>query len=278
MGHIPILSAPSVRERSYGLGWIRTQLPGPLGDVGLNPDLAKEMPTVGKGTSEGPLVIYHQGSITAFLTSVHLIPETKTAIVVLTNALANNDAADWLGQLLVEAVLDNKDKNDYVKLARVSAKNAINKWPKMREELADKRVLGTPVKPLKSYVGSYFNHVGNWYIEIFLDDENLQMCFQGNRKETYSLEHYNYDVFSWLLSHDQDARRGRMWNTDASYYLMSFETDKTEKISGLVWKHDSVVPQGELFVNSDVLDLETTANKTRGDHSNTELVLQDAGS
>jgi hypothetical protein len=27
----------SLLERSYGLGWIRTQLPGTLGAMGLNP-------------------------------------------------------------------------------------------------------------------------------------------------------------------------------------------------------------------------------------------------
>ena len=84
-------------------------LPGPSGTVSP------------KGIDEPELVIYHQKSLTGFLSSVHLIPRTSTVTVVLTNSLAKKDTADWLGQLIVETVLDNPEKNDYVMLARESA-------------------------------------------------------------------------------------------------------------------------------------------------------------
>ena len=40
--------------------------------------------------------------------------------MVLTNSMSNNDAVDWLSQLLLETVLDNPDKNDFVELAKSS--------------------------------------------------------------------------------------------------------------------------------------------------------------
>lgn len=61
-------------ERSYGLGWIRTELPGQLGIIGLNPRYTKSMPVVGKGLDRRVLCIYHQGSTNTFLGSVHLYP------------------------------------------------------------------------------------------------------------------------------------------------------------------------------------------------------------
>lgn len=92
--------------------------------VGLNPMYVEKMPVVGKGLAKPQLCIFHQGSLQSFVSSVHLLPDTNTAIVVLTNSMANNDTADWLGELLLEAVLDNPDKNDYIEIAKSSAKTS----------------------------------------------------------------------------------------------------------------------------------------------------------
>ncbi|KXX77210.1 Beta-lactamase, partial [Madurella mycetomatis] len=51
-----------ILERTYGLGWIRTQLPGELGAIGLNPWLLKKMPVAGQN-SPSRLAIYHQGNL-----------------------------------------------------------------------------------------------------------------------------------------------------------------------------------------------------------------------
>lgn len=116
-GHINLSLASAELERSYALGWIRTMLSGPLGTVGLNPLCVDAMPLVGKGLKEPKMVFHHQGSLIDYLSSIHLVPSIRTAIVVLTNSMSNNDAADWLGQLLIETILNNPDPNDYVALA-----------------------------------------------------------------------------------------------------------------------------------------------------------------
>lgn len=48
-GHVDYLDKPTKLGRSYGLGWVRTELPGALGLVGMNPTYVKRMPHVGKG-------------------------------------------------------------------------------------------------------------------------------------------------------------------------------------------------------------------------------------
>jgi len=74
-------------EVSYGSGWARVQLPGPMGDVGCSPPLIpKGMPMVWKGVAS-QLVMYHQGSVLGTLAIAILIPDTESAIVVLTNSL-----------------------------------------------------------------------------------------------------------------------------------------------------------------------------------------------
>lgn len=59
---------------------------------------------------------------------MHLIPEIHSGVVVLTNSITNNDAADWIGELLLETLLDNPDKNDYLNIARPSAEVLKSLW------------------------------------------------------------------------------------------------------------------------------------------------------
>jgi len=76
--------------------------------------------TSGQNFMGSKLIIYHQGSYPGFLSSVFLIPEHEIAIVVLPNSLAFNDAADWLGQLVLEYALDTPNKTGFVGLAEQS--------------------------------------------------------------------------------------------------------------------------------------------------------------
>jgi hypothetical protein len=53
--------------------------------------------------------------------SVHILPESGTIVVVLANAITKNDTPGWIGQLLVEHLLDYRERNDYVALTKESA-------------------------------------------------------------------------------------------------------------------------------------------------------------
>lgn len=245
--HIALEPEPRHSERSYGLGMVRTELPGSLGIIGLNPMYVDEMPIVGKGLETPQLCIYHQGSIIPYLSSAHLLPGTNTAIVVLTNSMANNDAADWLGQLLLETVLDNPDKNDYVAIAKKSAATSVALWPKMAKELEARREPNTPHKPLIAYVGKYYNIIGDWCIDVY-EDRGLKMCFQGQRDESYWLDHLRYDEFSWLLTRNEDVHRGRFPVVNLDFYILTFRNvNDAGYTDQLIWRHDPDVPSGEIF-------------------------------
>jgi CubicO group peptidase (beta-lactamase class C family) len=252
--HIPLEPDLPKKRKSYGLGWIRTELPNTLGAIGLNPRFMKEMPVVGQGLDKTHQCIYHQGSTNAFLTSVHMLPESHSVIVVLTNSMANNDTADWLGELFLQTVLNvpAEAQNDYVRLAKDSAKRSTALWPEMKCELAEARVPNTQPKDLKEYVGKYWNKVHTYHIEVLCGDEGLLMCFQGEHDQLYELEHYHYDTFSWLLTRDEDVRLGRFPVTRANFYLLDFKGQEgSDDIDRLVWVNDSCVPEGETFVKAD---------------------------
>lgn len=233
---------------SYGLGWVRVRLPCTLGAIGLNHDFVGKMPIVGKGI-EDTTCFYHQGSANSFLSSVHLLPETESGVVVLTNSMAQNDVADWLGELYLETILNNPERNNYVQIAHNSADAALALWPAMREELAKGQEPDTPMRPAQEYVGRYYNKIGNFHIEILKEDERLVMRFQWERKIGYDLTHYHWDTFSWLITHDQDAKLGRFPVTRASFYLIQFRSYRHphKRIDSLIWIHDDKVPEGEPF-------------------------------
>ncbi|KAI4233713.1 MAG: hypothetical protein LQ349_004237 [Xanthoria aureola] len=246
--HVALDPDPVSLERSYALGLIRTMLPGSLGMVGLNPMYVDNMPIVGKGIKTPRLCIYHQGSIVPYLSSAHLLPDTNTAIVVLTNSMANNDAADWLGQLLLETVLDNPDKNDYVAIAKESAAASVALWPAMAKELETRREPNIPQQPLTNYEGKYYNIIGDWCIDVFEAEGILMVCFQGQRDESYPLDHYRPHEFSWLLTRDEDVRRGRFPVVNLDFYILTFRAaDEAGTMHQLIWRHDPAVPSGEIF-------------------------------
>ena len=248
--HIPLSTKPSDRENSYGLAWARTVLPASTGTIGLNPGYVPEMPIIGLGLERPELCMWHQGSNNSFLNAVFLLPEREqTAIVVLSNALANNDAADWVGQLLLETILDVRHPNDYLALAKSSAKTSNALWRTMKVGLEHERIRGTvPSMALEYYVGRYCDRAEIFWLEIEHRGDSLTMCFQGNHQQRYVLEHYHHDTFSWVLTRDENARRGRFPITWPAFYLLNFRAQKgSDEIRELLWVNDEAWEAGEVF-------------------------------
>lgn len=65
--------------------------------------------------------MYHGGIIPGYNTYNVLLPETGSAVVVLTNYQSLNGGVRWIGELLVEALLNNsQNAPDYRNLAKQS--------------------------------------------------------------------------------------------------------------------------------------------------------------
>ena len=119
MSGLTPFAKPFDKNSAYGMGWVRAQLPAILGAVGCNPGFVKSIPMAGLGSEE--TIIYHQGSLAGYTSSLFLVPDTESAVVVLSNSISLNDCADWVGQLILEALLDVEERNDYVNYAKESA-------------------------------------------------------------------------------------------------------------------------------------------------------------
>lgn len=171
--------------------------------MGINPMLVTEMPTVGKGIPEKKKVWHHNGSLVGFFSSLRLLPDTDTAIAVLTNSLANNDWADWIGQLLLETILDNPDKNDYIKLTEESVAAYKSMWTSLKADFDKDRCPAEPPRALPDYTGKYYNKIGNWFIDVSLQDDTLEFKFQGWPSQRHHLYHYRGDVCTWEMTAEE---------------------------------------------------------------------------
>lgn len=245
-----ILPGPTLHGTTYALGWARSELPGPMGVTGLNPNLVDKMPIVGRG-SPSRLCIYHQGSLPGALTAVNLFPETDSAIVVLSNALALKDCADWIGQSLVECLFDVEEKNDYLKIAQASADRSRAWYTSIKDRLDEDSKGGTEPRPLQEYVGKYYNTIRTMLIVVSIDGESvLTMSLQGLKEEEFILKFYHDDIFTWLAPRDELIRRGRFTDQRYLYYQIRFVAKDGPDIDGLYWAHDSSVPEGEEFLKA----------------------------
>lgn len=240
------LKQMSLRENSYAFGWVRSQLLSPMGAVGLNLKLIPDgMPIVGKG-APSRLVVYHQGSLPGALAAVILLPETQSAIVVMTNTLALNDCADWVGQLVLEALIETKDKNDYIELARRSVASSLAWHSTVEAALKKIQTLGTSPRNLDDYTGTYTDSINVMKIEVTRVDEKLYFALQGLESEKYGLTHYQDDIFTWLQPRNGLAGRGRFTHQGFLYYWLRFSAGDDGKIDKLAWAHDADVPDGEI--------------------------------
>jgi hypothetical protein len=76
-----------------------------------------------------------------------MIPKTKTATVVETNTLANSDATNWIGSMILEAIVDAPDKNDYIQIAKDAAAKQAKGFPQMIEAMAAEQKVSSSSKP-----------------------------------------------------------------------------------------------------------------------------------
>ncbi|KAI4179622.1 MAG: hypothetical protein L6R41_007738 [Letrouitia leprolyta] len=166
------MSQPALSETSYAFGWARVQLPGRMGDIACNPPLMPNgMPIIGKG-APSQLMIYHHGSLPGALAA--------SAIVVLTNTLGLNDAADWVAHLVLEEMLEVPDKNDYVAAARTSVAENAKWYSRTSGELFRNRKHNTYPRKLEDYTGIYWDAIHVVKIETSLEDGALHWALQGS--------------------------------------------------------------------------------------------------
>ncbi|KAK2592216.1 hypothetical protein QQS21_010068 [Conoideocrella luteorostrata] len=234
--HISVLN-PSVSERSYGLGWMRTQLPGVVGLIGDNVGLWELAEDPVMGVKEKPmLMIYHHGSTVGYHAFIGLFPDTNSAVVVLANSTDLSDAADWIGRVLIQALFEFDDGHDYVALAKEANRRTLAQFDELGKQIKRMRVASLCSQPreLTAFTGRYMHPSGLFFVDIFHqppESDQLYLSFQGLKDQVYQLRHLCNHVFEWALTHDESKKRGRYNYTETEHYLFKFHVDGTDVVS-----------------------------------------------
>ena len=189
--HAVILN-PSVRERSYGFGWTRIQLPGVVGIIGGNFRLwsIKDQPKLG---NKNLLMLYHQGSTVGYYTHIALFPDTKSAVIALSSSIALSDPTDWMLRAKIQALFDFEDGQDYVKLVVEANSRQIAQYATLARQVSLKREsCADPVKsiPLEAFVGRY-SPIRTKGTEVFVGGHSRNQLEAGD-----SLRHKETDLYT----------------------------------------------------------------------------------
>ena len=251
-GHI--FTAKGALEKSYALGWYRTQLPNTVLGMGWNSLYVRQMPAIEPRGHAGPLIA-HGGSLPGYHVAVALLPVLDAAVVVCTNSIALGDVSGWTAMALVEALVDSPRPADYAALAAEAAGNARLNVQRFREKLdAAKTAAGdTAPRPHGEYVGRYRDTRRDWVIEVresgAAGADGLEVRFQGLASQAWALRQYERDTFLWLASREEQARRGRMvtYPLVPDHFKLAFEAGSSGKIERLLWKHEAGVPAEQQY-------------------------------
>ena len=215
------LPGHSLRESTYGYGWIRTQLPNQMCRISPNIELLGEGHILGEGAPP-KLLISHYGSMPGTFCGVNLFPETESFLVMLSNSTPMCDSADWFTQLLTQTLFDFPKKIDYPHWVKRSVEAERAWYSKVADELELARRPDTEPKQLDNYVGVYVSGERYFMIVIKVKNEMLVMSFQNRKDEEFELRHYEYDTFCWLQPRNDLVKRARNVLQPAKYYLITF--------------------------------------------------------
>ncbi|MCJ1446805.1 MAG: hypothetical protein MMC23_007312 [Stictis urceolatum] len=147
------------------------------------------MPVIGTDSrAKGKVVLYHNGGAAGYSSSVHLIPETDTVVVVLCNAMGLSDAGDFVGQLVLEAVFGAQSRNNFARLATRLREAGLKVYEDPTAEVEKGKTSRPFSQSLEAYRGRYVNRAGNFVLDIALNEaeECLHMMLQSMRTSSMS--------------------------------------------------------------------------------------------
>ncbi|KAJ8121794.1 hypothetical protein ONZ43_g1843 [Nemania bipapillata] len=222
-------------KTAYTLGWFRTTMPtSALGMLSYNGVHRKE-DIIGKESS--PRTLYgHSGCSNGFLSTAYLIPDSHTAVVVLSNAADAADSTDTASQILLQAIFDLKPTIDLIPSLEVSVAHRRTKHEKVVKDWTEHRGVSQYDKAVAEEILGTYVGFGVSYIHIISSETSpsgLAVRFADQETSQRDLEPYHKDALSFLpLDHHKKLESGMIdwdyWQTGVFTFLregMSFDLD-----------------------------------------------------
>ncbi|KAH6964591.1 beta-lactamase/transpeptidase-like protein [Fusarium avenaceum] len=233
-------------ELAYCMGWYSGYTPtAGLGYMGTNHEVRKQDQEVFNSKyilgRESPrrFFVGHQGNANGYSSAMYLFPETKSAVVALTNGGNLGDAADFTAKIMIQALFDTKPHVGYLKLAQEEA-NLHRHWHKqlLVDWLAHSDIMRKEAD-LNDYVGNYVWSNITVNIVKCKETEHLALTINGHRDSRCNLEFYAEDAYSFTpRTRDEWLYKGMMdWE---HYFIGNIQFGRGEDgmINRLSWKYE----------------------------------------
>ncbi|KAI6090466.1 beta-lactamase/transpeptidase-like protein [Hypoxylon rubiginosum] len=237
-----IANSRSAENGDYCAGWCYHRTPGKLGLISPNREL--ESPILGE-KSPSLLLYGHQGDVPGYTSSLYIIPETRSAIVILSNGTGFSDATDWIAQDLIQTMYELQPAVNFVSVAQKGYNRYISHYDRdFKTPLEEHRELRTAMPPLRDLVGTYImKKLDIVRLDVTIDPANptrLQMIINEQQDQAWKLWHYHYDVFCQLPDGPDECLARGLDRTSWTSFLINFERDADEKVHQLRWQLDGV--------------------------------------
>ncbi|KAK6527163.1 hypothetical protein TWF281_010356 [Arthrobotrys megalospora] len=232
-------------ETSYACGWCRQSTPAKFSISSKNRDLVpNKIPLIGAG-EPSRLVISHIGNLPGFGSMAMMIPELRLGLVVLTNSATLGDVADWVSQVLLEAILCPEAYTDFEKLAREAAYRDKESFKKCIElPYLRGRDIGGARAPLEDFVGTYYAFGGTFKLAVRLKpssqvkpdtDPQLVLRIADKDSQSYDLSYYASDQWGFLPG-ERDMKAHAIPYQCWESFILKFQREANGKVYGVLWK------------------------------------------
>ncbi|KAI1777845.1 hypothetical protein F4818DRAFT_408082 [Hypoxylon cercidicola] len=216
----------SAEDGDYCAGWCYHRTPGKLGL--LSPNRTLVSPILGKD-SPSILLYGHQGSVPGFASNLYIIPETKSALVILSNGTGLSDATDWIAQDLIQTMYKLQPSVDFVDVAqKARAEYRCHFDRDLKAPLERHLKLDTKMPALHDLTGTYINEMGTHHVRLSISvdkmsDAKLQMKICKRDYRIFKLWHYNLNVFCFLPENADKYLSSGLNRLPWSSFLVSFD-------------------------------------------------------
>ncbi|KAK0641784.1 beta-lactamase/transpeptidase-like protein [Cercophora newfieldiana] len=244
-----IASPEDATAGDYCMGWCHHRTPAKLGLISPNRTLLS--PTL--GVESPSLLIYgHQGDVPGNTCNIYIIPDTKSAVVVLSNGTGLSDATDWIAQDIIQTISDLQPQIDFLAVSRAASQLYLSHFAKdFQDPLASHRGdHQSPLPDLSDFTGTYvMENLDVAFIKILLDSDSdsdsnsrsgLRMLVNGYEDQSMQLRHYNHDTFSYLPENFDECLKRGLDRTQWSAFLLRFQRNDQERVESILWALDGV--------------------------------------
>lgn len=238
-------------DSQYCFGWLRVVMPSAmLGSLTMNA-LTRDPDRTGcQGIQDAYIlgtespkteVILHTGLISGSTSAFYTFPGTQSAIIVFTNGVSHGDAADWVAQILTQALLGSKPHVNFLPLAKIESEKRDQEMFHMSLEEYHKQrdAEGKEEAPREDYVGEYTGRTVSLYISLENGEDqqqHLTMRYKVGAQIRRRLEYYSKDAYS-LVPKTKDellANSLECWGHGMAG-VYRFSRDEEGKVVSLTW-------------------------------------------